>query len=949
MICVYAPDCTDFSSNGLGSVSPQSALVTETLNGEYELTLVHPLDESGKWRRLVEGNILRAPVPAGITPQVDLLKLSAEGTMIYRVSTSRDPLRLRSGTGTKYKILAKYKKGTEVIVLAKTTSSWYEVSCPDGKHGYMASEYLTYVRTETNPAVATDGVIEHRQLRDQPFRIYRIVPDLEKITVYARHIFYDLLDNMVKSFKPSSSAVGASVVQGISERMLSEHDFTFYSNLTSTAENVEFTNINPVEAILGEGGIIESYCGELTRDWFDVFIVNRVGSDTDVQIRQGKNLLGISYDVDITNVVTRIMPTGEDKDGELLYLPEVYIDSEHIDSYLQPKWYHLAVADAKEVTKGDDKKTREQCYTEMRSAAWAQFEAGCDLPTVTLKVDFVNCAETVEYARYKALQNIFLGDSVRVIAKRIGVEVSMRMTQYTYDCLQRKYTAMTLGTVSDTIESSMISSRQLASGTITGSKLAMNSVGSGQLQRGSVGTLQVQMAAIQTAHIQTAAITSALIAEAAIQSAHIQDASITAAKIQDATITAAQIAEATITAACIAKASITAAEIADASITAAKIALASITSAQIADAAIGSAQIASLAVTAAHIADAAITSAKIGQAVIQSAHIEDGSITKAKIALLAVDEARIADLAVGTAKVQDASITTAKIQDLAVTAAKIANATITNAQIANATIGTAQIALGAITTALIAQGAVGTAQIADASITDAKIVELSANRITTGTLSVERLIIVGGEQSIVYTINEANGTAQLSSTTIDGGSLTERSISADRIVAGAITANEIAAATILANNIAAGAITAEKIAAGAVEASHIKAGTVTVNHLSSDVGESLNLSGNKSINSKVEGIYADMDNLIGYRVEIVSTSDILSSAIQQTTLSARVWHGSEDVTDSIPPERFMWRRVSSDSTADQLWAASHAGVKNVQLSVLDVQYSATYQCDLLNE
>ena len=147
MIFVYSPECTDFSNNGLGSVSPQSATVTETLNGEYELTLVHPLDEAGKWQRLVEGCIIRAPVPAGITPQVDLTDQYGDGTMIYRVSTNRDPLRLRSGTGTKYKILGKYKKGTEVIVLAQTTSSWYEVSCPDGKHGYMASQYLTYVRT----------------------------------------------------------------------------------------------------------------------------------------------------------------------------------------------------------------------------------------------------------------------------------------------------------------------------------------------------------------------------------------------------------------------------------------------------------------------------------------------------------------------------------------------------------------------------------------------------------------------------------------------------------------------------------------------------------------------------------------------------------------------------------------------------------------------------------
>ena len=771
--------------------------------------------------------------------------------MIYRVSTRRDPLRLRSGTGTKYRILGKYKKGTQVVVLEKTTADWYEVSCPDGKRGYMAAQYLTCVHTESAPENAVSEVIEPKMLRDQPFRIYRVVPELDKITVYARHIFYDLLDNMIQSLKPASSQTGASVVQSISAACLSEHGFTFYSDLESTAKEVEWENINPVEALLGEGGAAEKYSGELARDWFDVYLVQRVGTDTNVQIRQGKNLLGISYDVDGTNVTTRILPTGEDADGNRLYLPERYVDSPNLDRYPSPKWMHLEVSGAKEVKKGEGKKTKAQCYEEMRSAAQAEFDKGCDLPTVTLKVDFINCADTEEYRQYGFLQNIFLGDAVRVLVKKLGISVSMRMTQYAYDCLTRRYTSVTLGAVADTLEGNTISSRQLPAGIITGSKLAINSVGAGQLQSGSVGALQIQMAAIQTAHIETAAITSALIAEAAIQSAHIGDAQITSAKIADACITAAKIAEASITAACIQKASITEAEIADASITAAKIALASITSAQIAEAAIATANIADLAVTAAKIADATITSAKIAQAAIGSAHIEDAAITRAKIALLAVDEARIADLAVTTAKIHDASITSAKIADLAVTGAKIANATITNANIANATIGTAQIALGAITTALIEAGAVGTAQIADASITDAKIVELSANRITTGTLSVERLIIVGGEKSIVYTINAANGTPQLSQTTIDGGSLTERSISADRIVAGAITAKEIASATILANNIAAGAITTEKLAAESVDASKIKAGSITADKVSSNFGQVLDLSSNASIRGKI--------------------------------------------------------------------------------------------------
>ena len=50
MICVYPADCTDFSTNGNGTLAPLSAEVTETLNGEYELTLVHPIDDAGKWQ-----------------------------------------------------------------------------------------------------------------------------------------------------------------------------------------------------------------------------------------------------------------------------------------------------------------------------------------------------------------------------------------------------------------------------------------------------------------------------------------------------------------------------------------------------------------------------------------------------------------------------------------------------------------------------------------------------------------------------------------------------------------------------------------------------------------------------------------------------------------------------------------------------------------------------------
>ena len=669
MICVYPADCTDFSSNGLGAVTPMSCTVTETLNGEWELTLVHDIDERGKWMRLSEGCILRAPVPAAMTPSVDLVtqqyQTSTYDVQIYKITTKSGPLHLRSGTGTNYRILGKYKKGREVIVLNKTTSSWYEVTAPDGKHGYMASQYLTFQHTETQTVQTNVGfrnqVIEARQLRDQPFRIYRVVPELDKVTVYARHIFYDLLDNMIKSLKPSPSAVGASVVQSLSGACLSAHDFSFYSDLTSTAEDVEWENVNPVEAMLGENGLVSKYGAELARDWYDVFLVRRVGNDTDVSIREKKNLTGISYDVDETDVVTRIMPTGEDADGNILYLPELYIDSPNLNAYTHPKWIHLPVSEAKEVTDGDEPKSKTQCYAEMRKAAQDEYANGCDLPTITLKVDFVNCSDAEEYRQYAALTDIFLGDSVRVIARRIGVEVSMRMTQYTYDCMTKKYTSVTLGTVSDALEGSMISARQLASGSITGAKLALNSVGSGQLQSGSVGSLQIKNAAIGSAHIQEASITRAHIAEALVDVLNVNALNAVTAKIKE-----------------LAAGAITADELYT---SIAMIATAQITTANIVNANIDWAQIERLAADIAEISKAQITTANINEANIDWAAITTlsaavVSMVKADIGTADIDWAHIKDLATDTAIITQGTAGELYIAKLAVTEANMVSLTV---------------------------------------------------------------------------------------------------------------------------------------------------------------------------------------------------------------------------------------------------------------------------------
>lgn len=857
MISIFPPDATDFSTNGLCALAPSSCLVNETLNGEWELQLVHPLDDRDKWSWLQVGSIVKAPVPAAMTPRVKLMQQS-EGKDIYRVRTFHGGLlNLWSRATRSSPSLAKYKTGQEVQVISTANPDFFEVIAPDGKRGWMGSEYLVFVRTEITNVTATGQIVAPRQLRDQPFRIYRIVPELTQVTAYARHLSYDLMDNMIYAYKPTKGTAGAIVAEGIFSNCQTAHSFQMYSDLTQGVEDLSFENSNPMEALMGEGGLLERVSGELARDWYDLYAVKRVGKDTDIQIRQGKNLLGISYDVDDANVVTRIVPTGENEDGSVLLLDEKYIDSPNIRAYPHPRWIHLPVSDVKV---GDDL-TLAQAKDKLRAAARAEYDKGCDLPDISIDVDFINVADTQEYADYKPLTDIFLGDSVRVIVKTLSLEVALRMTEYSYDCLLRRYAKMTLGMASETIAGSMISPRQLPAGGIKGMKLAMGSVGTGHLQTMSIGSLQVKTAAIGSAHIQNAAIDTAHIKDASIETAKIKDAQITHAKIATATIQTANIADAAITNAKIGTAAIQTANIQDAAITSAKIGSAAIQTAHITDAAITNAKIGLAAIDTANIVDAAITSAKIGLAQIKNANIEDAAITNAKIGTAAITSAKIgfgeitnaliADAAITSAKIGLAAITSAKIEDAAITNAKIALAAIDTANIADAAITTAKIGLAAIQSANIALAAIASAHIQDAAVTNAKISEAAITNAKIDNAAITSVKIQNGTIAAINIADAAIESAKIKDAAIVTAKIADAAIDSAKIADLAVGSAKIAAAAITEAKISDLAVTNAKIGNAAIDAVKISQAAVDSIHIGEGSVDSINIADAAIINTKI--------------------------------------------------------------------------------------------------
>lgn len=116
------------------------------------------------------------------------------------------------------------------------------------------------------------------------------------------------------------------------------------------------------------------------------------------------------------------------------------------------------------------------------------------------------------------------------------------------------------------------------------------------------------------------------------------------------------------------------------------------------------------------------------------------------------------------------------------------------AQIDYANVDVASIRQGFLQSLMVSQGIVAD-RIVGSEVTATNVltgVNIYADDITAGTLSVDRLVFRGNEQSIVYKLNQISGALQEESVdTINGEVITPRTITADRIVAKAITATEI--------------------------------------------------------------------------------------------------------------------------------------------------------------
>ena len=300
----------------------------------------------------------------------------------------------------------------------------------------------------------------------QLFRIYKREKSDDEVTVYARHIYYDNLGNYLVDVRPTNKNGQQAL-----DIIFSGTKFTPHSDIT-TANTAYYVRKNIVEAIAGddENSFINRWGGERLYDNYDVYIMRQIGRDKGVRAEFGHNLEAIEESVSDEDVVTRIIPVAYN--GYVLEGAKPWVDSPKIGSYAEVKGAVINFDDIKLQEDCSEGETGYANLTALRAALVKacneEYKKGIDDPTVNYTVNMVELANTVEYAEYKQLESVEVGDTITCRHKGIKIEVKARCIRIKWNCITKENEEVELGNFLENYFDKTSSSIQRATASIEG-------------------------------------------------------------------------------------------------------------------------------------------------------------------------------------------------------------------------------------------------------------------------------------------------------------------------------------------------------------------------------------------------------------------------------------------------------------------------------------------------
>ena len=278
----------------------------------------------------------------------------------------------------------------------------------------------------------------------QAFRVAQITKPISgKYKIYAQHLSYQLT---LIPVMPFSVTAAANACQTTLNKFVSEAvetcPFTFTTDVT-TVSSYKQTIPASIRSRMGgvEGSVIDQFGGEWEYDNYNIYLKNHRGVTTPtVTLRYGKNITDLEQEQNIESTITGIVPYWTDSEGgETVTLPEKSIDSAYAGNY-----------PFKRTTAYDFSGSFEEKPTESQLRTKAQAyvnSSGIGIPVVSIKVSFIDLAQTEEYKDVASLQNVKLCDVINVEFEKYGISTTAKVVKTIYDVLADRYESIEVGSV----------------------------------------------------------------------------------------------------------------------------------------------------------------------------------------------------------------------------------------------------------------------------------------------------------------------------------------------------------------------------------------------------------------------------------------------------------------------------------------------------------------------
>lgn len=268
----------------------------------------------------------------------------------------------------------------------------------------------------------------------QPFRIYEFSrPMGGTVTVYAKHVAYDLQGIPVKPFTAGSCT---AALQGLKNNAAVVCPFEFWTDKTTKAD-MTVSVPTAIWSLLGgsQGGILDVYGGEYEFDRWTVKLHKQRGYDRGVTIRYGKNLTDLQQEEKCSSVYTGVYPYWASAEGELMELSQRVLNAEGSYSFTRILPLDLSQEWQEKPTEAQLKARAEKYMKDNKIG----------VPKISLDVSFAALEQTEEYRDRKLLEQVGICDTVTVEFPKLGVSATAECIKTSYDTLRERYDSITIG------------------------------------------------------------------------------------------------------------------------------------------------------------------------------------------------------------------------------------------------------------------------------------------------------------------------------------------------------------------------------------------------------------------------------------------------------------------------------------------------------------------------